>query len=618
MKYLFPILISIQSFAQTLPTVSISGSVDNVSQLRSIFPIHTKSANEPSLVINTAGVYSINDGGGGSWIYNENSTKKDNTGTVVKPAGVSGKGAWERVITNRTINAKWFGIKANGYEDNRAKLLAALSAAARMSNELDNTYNYGTLYIPADSGYYYISDSINLPGNIHIIGDYGHYPTYGTRVMFATNKPGFIARFDPATYTGVRAWRMDNIMLDKDNPYGDTSTAAGIWTNIRCELNNVAVWYFGGNGIELNTQYGGNCNSSIINDCQVVGNKKNGIFFRGLESSNCYVSNLFAVYNGYWGSQDSGFLGNNFYNLHTEQNGVRWDITDNSCTYAGQNYYCSRNNVGIEPTVTPGWQNYWYPASGGVYGGPWNNTKQFKGGGAFSDDGTVHYSTYVGCYTEGDEGPAILSPGSIVFGGNMGAGFAGGPKSAVHITAAQGYALVKGLGIKVTDDPHNQDAHFRTNVSMDVNDGFTVKIWKNGSVHFDADTITGTMKVYGNEALNNVAMEFTGLNFDMRKFGWNVSGNSPTVAIVPYRLGFRSVSNSERIRMLSADSVAPAEVLNYHGKGDFVLNNGQDTTIIGWKVVGDKWVPIYSANALQERLRLMEIQIKQLILRTGG
>lgn len=607
MKYLFPILfiISIKSFGQATDSV-----VENVSQLRNKKSLHDR-------FITTAGVNSINDGGGGSWIYNENSTKKDNTGTVVKPKNVSGPGAWERVITNRTINAKWFGISAKG-GDNRSKIIDALSAAARMSNEFSNTYDYGTLYIPADSGYYYMSDSISFPGNIHIIGDYGHYPTYGTRLKFATNKPGFIARWNPATYTGVRAWRMDNIMIDKDNPYGDTSSAPGIWTNIRCELNNVAVWYFGGNGIEINTQYGGNANSSIINDCQVVGNKKNGIFFRGLESSNCYVTNLFAVYNGYWGSQDSGFLGNNFYNLHTEQNGVRWDITDNSCYYGGQAYYCSRNNIGIEPTVTPGWENYWYRASGGVYGGAWTNVRQFKGAGAFADDGTVHYSTYVGCYTEGDEGPAILSPGSIVFGGNMGAGFAGGIKAAVHASASQGYLLVRGLGVKVTDDPHNQDAHFRTNVSMDVNDGFTVQIWRNGSVSFDADTLTGTAKIYGNRTLNNTALEFTGLNFDMRKFNWNERGNSPTVPIVSSRLGFRSISSPERIRMVYADSVAPAEVLNYHGKGDFILNNGQDTTIIGWKVIGKEWVPIYSANALVERLRLMEIQIKQLILRTGG
>lgn len=582
---------------------SVNGfAVRSVSDLRATdyFAIaaRKKSSND-KIKVTTLGVNSVGDGGGGDWYYDLASTETDNTGTVVKPTSVSGAGRWKRTLTNRTINAKWFGIKANGYEDNRARLINALSAASKMSNEFDNTYNYGTLYIPADSGYYYISDSINLPGNVHIVGDYGHYPTYGTRILSATNKPGFIARNNSpglgAGPTGVRAWRMDNIMISKDNTYGDTTSTAGLWTNIRCELNNVAVFYFGGNGIEINTQYGGNTNSSIINDCQVVGNKKNGIFFRGLEASNCYVTNLLAINNGYWGIQDSGFLGNNVYNLHTEQNGVRADITDNSCTYGGKSYYCSRNNVGIEPTVTPGWENYWYQTTGGVYGGAWTALRQFKGAGAFADDGTVHYSTYIGCYTEGDEGPSIMSPGSIMIGGNIGAGVAGGPKNGVHITAVQGYALARGKGIQVTDDPNTQDIA-RTNIFMDVDNGFTVKIRNNGQVHWDADTLAGTAKIYGNIALNNSAFEFTGTNFNMQKFNWNETGNSPAVPIVSSRLGFRSVSNAERIRMLYADSVAPASVANFHGKGDFVLYNGSDTCIAGYRCTGTDWITIYSGN----------------------
>jgi len=73
----------------------------------------------------TRGYSTEDDGGGGTWIWDADSTESDNDGTIIKQTADT-TGRWVRQYDG-TINVKWFGAVGDGSTDDHDAFMAALA-----------------------------------------------------------------------------------------------------------------------------------------------------------------------------------------------------------------------------------------------------------------------------------------------------------------------------------------------------------------------------------------------------------------------------------------------------------------------------------------------------------
>ena len=123
---------------------------------------------------------------------------------------------------------------------------------------------------------------------------------------------------------------------------------------------------------------------------------------------------------------DESFLGNTYLGGHSLSNGSRNSV-HRRWVYHNSVYYLSKanNNIGIEPGVTSGWEDYWTPLSGpdgavDIYG--WGADTLYYKSLAFSSEGVAQKAAIFGFYTESGQGPVAISPRSMWIGGTNGAG----------------------------------------------------------------------------------------------------------------------------------------------------------------------------------------------------
>lgn len=66
--------------------------------------------------VNVLGYYSVGDGGGGEFYWDNTSTETDNGGTVIQVAGLT-NGRWKRILNTDVLNVKWFGAKGDNIQN---------------------------------------------------------------------------------------------------------------------------------------------------------------------------------------------------------------------------------------------------------------------------------------------------------------------------------------------------------------------------------------------------------------------------------------------------------------------------------------------------------------------
>lgn len=119
----------------------------------------------PGVQVQVKGMYSENDGGGGSFIWNSISTADTMTGII---KAVSGKttGRWERIMTN-PVSLKWFGAKGTGISSIKED-----TVALRNAMKYFKTAGGGRLYIPTTPAFYaFAGIQLMIPDNLEIFGD---------------------------------------------------------------------------------------------------------------------------------------------------------------------------------------------------------------------------------------------------------------------------------------------------------------------------------------------------------------------------------------------------------------------------------------------------------------
>jgi nitrous oxidase accessory protein NosD len=110
------------------------------------------------------GYFAIGDGGGGLFCWDDSSTARDNTGTVIEststdPNPPPSTGRWVRIYDG-PVNVKWFGALGTG-QDEAPAIQAAIDAVAASGG--------GQIYIP--KGTYIVGAPLLLPANCRLSGE---------------------------------------------------------------------------------------------------------------------------------------------------------------------------------------------------------------------------------------------------------------------------------------------------------------------------------------------------------------------------------------------------------------------------------------------------------------
>jgi parallel beta-helix repeat protein len=155
--------------------------VVSISELRTLSPVVEQK-------LEILGHSSINDGGGGLFVYDNLSVEADNNGTIIKPNSVSGAGRWKRIWTE--IYPEMFGAKGDAVTDDYAAFANAVTAIPNGSTlraTRGKTYRVTQAIQIAKSIKVYLAGSLFVAANLPAIAGHdgcGIFSILGTSSQF--------------------------------------------------------------------------------------------------------------------------------------------------------------------------------------------------------------------------------------------------------------------------------------------------------------------------------------------------------------------------------------------------------------------------------------------------
>ena len=179
-----------------------------VDTMADLLALEVKEANA---IVILKGYHSANDGGGGTFYFDADSTEEADGSLVIKGANESGR--FIRSYEQNYVNVKWFGATGDGKTDDTAAIQAAI----------DSLVNGGTVSFPA--GNYAISSTLKV-GN----GDAGENVSTVHGIKLIGQGGGFSHNTPSATT--IKAIAQMDIMLSLNGRISD------------CEIGGI---YFAGN-----------------------------------------------------------------------------------------------------------------------------------------------------------------------------------------------------------------------------------------------------------------------------------------------------------------------------------------------------------------------------------
>jgi hypothetical protein len=114
----------------------------------------------------TLGYYAINDGGHLMYVWDDTSTAtpdgydSSHPGLIVRPTAISSgdPGRWIAQVDRSEINAKWFGVRADGIQDDTPYIQSAINRAINK----DSTWPWGCSVVRLPGGSIKTTDTIHL------------------------------------------------------------------------------------------------------------------------------------------------------------------------------------------------------------------------------------------------------------------------------------------------------------------------------------------------------------------------------------------------------------------------------------------------------------------------
>lgn len=254
--------------------------IDTINDLAAITPAVTGA------VAVVGDYYEENDGGGGIFIGDRDSTATIDHGTVVR-SSAGARGRWIRQ-SDKTFSVKWFGAKGDGTTDDTYAFQQVISAVAAVGG--------GVIYVP--EGTYIISASLSLPDNTWLCGDGktsiikmadSFAPTELIKVIDKT----FIKISDISFNGNASNVTPDDQQFDSF-PVIFNNSGSGAVTQISIE--NVKFLNTAGDAIRfyiINDSYG----SNIVSECFFEDIGGSGIHIVGNNVNNIISNNIFQKIN---------------------------------------------------------------------------------------------------------------------------------------------------------------------------------------------------------------------------------------------------------------------------------------------------------------------------------
>lgn len=123
--------------------------VENYAALRALDP----TTYPAGYVANVGGYDSVNDGGGGAFVYVPSGTDADNDGTILTPSNNVGR--WYRVYSG-AVNVQWFGATGDGTTNDFQAIQNAITY-------IESLTTGGAIFLPA--GNYLTNGQLDFSGN---------------------------------------------------------------------------------------------------------------------------------------------------------------------------------------------------------------------------------------------------------------------------------------------------------------------------------------------------------------------------------------------------------------------------------------------------------------------
>ncbi len=356
-----------------------------------------------------AGYWANGDGGGGLFIWDPASTLADDGGTVIQPALATGAGRWLRLVANSTYNVKWFGAPGSGgvavgaspsgaAADDAGVQLALTAirqityadAALKGSNNADGA----TLYFP--HGMYRLTQTILLDRCIALKGDYQSGWASSAYLQWAPSTPAAHGIVVQGTGT-LTPNRGDCSVIEGLWIIGGSASPSKIWTAEQLDdaITSPGSSMFGNqpacgvcifaNGVRVKDCYFANWDGDAIHVEGVTSDKNaNDWHVQNVEITNCGRHGVFSA-----GNNSSGGLGE-----HILGTGSLGGYTVYDRSFLG-NTYLACHSEGATHSY-------------------------------YSQEGVAN-CTFIGCYQEASDGPALLGSNTVVIGGVWGNGILGTP-----------------------------------------------------------------------------------------------------------------------------------------------------------------------------------------------
>lgn len=371
-------------------------------------------------------------------------------------------GGWVRRFSD-DLEISWFGAVADDATDS----LPAFNAAFRMLESLAVPgYQAGTIYrggpgLHVGKGLYYCSGTLEPLSAFRFHGDGGVGWSGASRIRFPAGVTGLrLQAHNTANADDITAnhFAADNVVVE------DLAFLGGYFTTmtegefhglhakrtfhlVRCTFSN-----FQGDGLFIKTSIGGgvagegNTNNSRVTNCLFESNR-NGVRVSGADANVIGFLNCDFRGNRQWGSWDTAFLHNNYWNCHSSDNGIVAGMpVVTLVSHAGNRYAVIEGQEAGASTNAPSGttaDNTWwrYAYAGGVGGTiipAWFNGIAVRAGGSYNGQ-----SWLWGCYEETGQGPCIIdNPGGTYEGLLYNRGTGG------RVRAALGYTAIKDLNIE--------------------------------------------------------------------------------------------------------------------------------------------------------------------------
>jgi Pectate lyase superfamily protein len=142
-----------RAFASSRQTKDdISASESNLFSKLDDLLRYTPSSKSIHSIVHVLGRSAPNDGGGGFFRWDNDSSLEPDEGTVFNTKGNSSKGRWLRVLETSAVNVRWFGARGDGFHDDTYSFMKLFEFLDKLT--------YCHLVIP--SGTYVIKSNIYL------------------------------------------------------------------------------------------------------------------------------------------------------------------------------------------------------------------------------------------------------------------------------------------------------------------------------------------------------------------------------------------------------------------------------------------------------------------------